>query len=295
MKKYLCLLLALVCILLSGCSAYQGLLDDPISEQYLTRILSAAQTQDAAAMKGLFFVGVADDATIEAAFAQLNALWGEAEHTYKAVGRYTKYNTSAAIQHWVESTYLVDCNGTKTYVFLARLPDDSLGASLIGLHWVDADAYDRQATPSGAISRIGEFNLSQWALLALSVLFFAFTVFTTINCIRAKIRRKPFWVLLILLGYGYLVFGWLTGGVEFRIGVCLIDYSRWTVSYTGENEIRILLPLGAAIYWFMRNRLMARYETYQKKRRGQGEPGLVDEQPELAQDCAEALTEEDPR
>ncbi len=89
-----------------------------------------------------------------------------------------------------------------------------------------------------------------------SLLVLAFTVWMIVDCVRRRMLKKPLWIIVILLCFSLTV---LTGGktldLSFMVGLC-VQASRATINYDYPAiATRILLPVGAILYFFLRKRL----------------------------------------
>lgn len=99
---------------------------------------------------------------------------------------------------------------------------------------------------------LAEKEVQHYVMLILSMGIPLFILITLIICIRTKLRkRKWFWIVFILIGFGKLGFNWTTGQILFNplsfsvqlFGVAVFKqglYAPWIMS--------ISLPLGALIF-----------------------------------------------
>lgn len=109
-------------------------------------------------------------------------------------------------------------------------------------------------------------NIALWTLTGLSV---ALMVFMVMDCAKRKLNAKPLWLILILLGHLKLYVSTLKGSFSggFHIGN-LVPYSELTAYESGVFDLRIILPVGALVYFFLRSRLTASYEKEQAEKKG---------------------------
>ncbi len=118
---------------------------------------------------------------------------------------------------------------------------------------------------TGTLATLGQFNLPQWGLLLLSILGMALVIWMVIDCARRKLNAKALWIILILIGHlRFSVTGLVTElSTDFRIGAFL-PYSRLLLYEDGTFALSLVLPVGAAVYFFMRKWLTEKYEEPMK-------------------------------
>lgn len=123
-------------------------------------------------------------------------------------------------------------------------------------------------------------NIALWTLTGLSV---ALVVFMVIDCAKRKLNAKPLWLILILVGHLKLYVSTLQGrfSAGFHIGT-IVPYSELTAYESGVFDLRIILPVGALVYFFLRSRLTESYEKEQAKKKGAAltEPESAEPHPE---------------
>ena len=123
-------------------------------------------------------------------------------------------------------------------------------------------------------------NIALWTLTGLSV---ALIVFMVIDCAKRKLNAKPLWLILIPVGHLKLYVSTLQGrfSAGFHIGT-IVPYSELTAYESGVFDLRIILPVGALVYFFLRSRLTEIYEKEQAKKEGAAltEPESAEPHPE---------------
>ena len=96
-----------------------------------------------------------------------------------------------------------------------------------------------------------------WALLLLNVLSLGFVAFAIVDCSRLKIKRKALWILLLV--FGFVTLGATVSGSMFRIHFnfsWLTNYSALIRYGSGTAVIRLMLPIGAIVYFCTRRSLL---------------------------------------
>lgn len=97
----------------------------------------------------------------------------------------------------------------------------------------------------------------QWGVLLLNVVVLGLVVFALVDCCRQKIRNKVLWILLLVLGF--VTVGTTVSATGFRLNF----HVGWITAYsalirygTGAVTVRLMLPVGAIIYFAKRRSLL---------------------------------------
>ncbi len=93
-------------------------------------------------------------------------------------------------------------------------------------------------------------------LTVVSIVVLALTVWMIVDCVRRPLKRKPLWILLILLGISLTVtVGPNTSNLSFFVGI-LLQFSSSTVNMAIPAMItRVIIPVGPIIYLCLRKRM----------------------------------------
>ncbi len=98
-------------------------------------------------------------------------------------------------------------------------------------------------------------DIASIVLIVFSLLVAAFTVWMLIDCIRRKISKKALWIILILLCFSFS----LTIGQQFAlnvgVGVFVMPSSAAADPALLSLTVKMILPIGALIYFFIRKHL----------------------------------------
>ena len=126
---------------------------------------------------------------------------------------------------------------------------------LYSFHVTTEDALD--PTFSGTLMTLADANPFQWAMIGFSAICLLFSVIMLIDCAKRRIKRKPLWILLILIGMLTLSLSYAEGQLNFNgnIGVFLFSYSYLKLFTTGAWTFRLVLPVGSILYLIFRKRL----------------------------------------
>ena len=103
-------------------------------------------------------------------------------------------------------------------------------------------------------------------LSIVSLAVIAFNVWMLVDCIKRKMNRKVWMVILTLLTFN-LAFVSGNGGFHTSFGVDLFwAFTSLKASIPDETvTLKIVIPLGALLYFFQRKQLTAQYEKSQKE------------------------------
>jgi hypothetical protein len=142
---------------------------------------------------------------------------------------------------------------TERLLFNTVLLKEAGQVSIIGIHI--------SLIPDSLI-KANEFTLahkgfSQYLILALAILFPAFSLLVLVLCLRARIGPwKWVWAAFILCGVTRLAINWTTGELDFQfLSIQLLSADAFAQPY-GPWVISVSLPLGAILFLIIyRNRL----------------------------------------
>lgn len=119
----------------------------------------------------------------------------------------------------------------------------------------------RQVIVSGSLMMLGESNSIQKMLGYFSALEFAFILLTLFDCGIRRVKRPVLWPVLIGLGVFSIGLLLAKSGPEFQFSI--VRYSRYTawLKYWNEtNEVRLMVPFGAILYWIYRKKISVKLE-----------------------------------
>ncbi len=127
----------------------------------------------------------------------------------------------------------------------------------------------------------------QWAMILLNLVVVAVVVLAIVDCSRRNIKKKALWIIIIVLGM--LLVGITTAetGNRFNLGLGLFNYSSLIVYGSGKTVLRLLVPVGAIVYFALR-------KTLEDKEAQQSQEPIYEQQ-FFAEEANEELTENAPR
>ena len=254
MKKIWCLLLALMLVLLTGCSLsgeqLMEELNDPQLQQKTQTVLDCmlAQDVDGAWMQ---MVSACTKEEFKAFYEQVKPLL-ETVDTYTLEPSYVQVNVTNGV-HNKSIRYLLTAGETELWVTAV---EEEGADSLVGFHIYMV------TRETGTLATAKENDALQWVLITIGLLEIAFMIVMLIDCIRHKMKKKWLWILLILLG-GIIVLLNVTPqnmGVRFNYGFFLNCYTALIKYNTGGFTFRLYIPAGAIAYLCLRKSLFKKWE-----------------------------------
>lgn len=186
---------------------------------------------------------VADEEAFRELYGSVRELLGgETEYTLKLTG-WRGTVAQGVSTHTVAYTMTL-ANGERLQVTFAQTQGiEGLSAFYI--------APDSSTKASGVINVIAKLLIG-----ALSIAVIVFTVLMIVDCAKRKIKLKALWIIIILLGVGI---GISLGGANLSlngfIGL-MVSMSKISVAQ-GGFVIRLMIPVGAIVYFFVRKKLRA--------------------------------------
>ena len=131
------------------------------------------------------------------------------------------------------------------------------GESLSGFYATEADInLKTYIVTSGTLSTLDQTTGWQWVALAVSLLEIAFIFWMTIDCILRKMDGKYLWLTVILLGIVSLSFSFGDGSFDWAFNVSfMFGYTALIEHIDALVSLRVMLPLGTLVYFFLRKRM----------------------------------------
>ena len=115
--------------------------------------------------------------------------------------------------------------------------------------------YLARIPPKGFLKDIPRFNDVQWFFFIMGVLSYGFVIFMIVLCIRDKIKKKPLFILMMLVQATVTLR--VGGGAFLYFGVTTPTVFSGHLIYPNGNKITtLLIPLGAIIYRSIRQKLI---------------------------------------
>ncbi len=195
-------------------------------------------------------VDITDKTQFQSVFPSLCAYVSGVE-TYKLVqkGWYARVNNGVSSY---EATFEMKTNKETYYVTGVEMEGHE------GLyHFSITLASESEFVFTGTLTTLEGANLAQWGMIVFSVACIVFMLIMLIDCCKRKIKYKPLWIILILLGA--VVFTVKASGNQlnfnFSIALLLFSYSYLQIFASGASVFRLVLPIGAILYLIFRKKL----------------------------------------
>lgn len=156
-----------------------------------------------------------------------------------------------------ETTQYILLSDSKQLVISANMEKDT--TKLAGFQVGEPEEnLKKYIETSGTLSTLDATKGWQWAALAASLLEVAFVIWMAVDCALRKIDSKFLWLSLILLGIVSLSFSFGDGSFGWNFNVSFIfGYTAYIGHIHNLMSLRIMLPAGAVVYFFLRKRLKA--------------------------------------
>jgi hypothetical protein len=92
-------------------------------------------------------------------------------------------------------------------------------------------------------------SIVHYSIFGFTIIIPLFIIFSLIQCIRTKIKRKWLWLLFILIGIGQITLNWTDGNVGFNpLSIQLLGAGVLKASMFAPWTFTVSIPLGAI--WF---------------------------------------------
>lgn len=261
-KLLLTVLLLLSCLCLTGCQLTEEL-QTALTDGALALVAEKAEETRADALTRQFLDGVlAGDAEaclaamtelvtpeeMQAALPQMQALL-PAEDSYTLTPMHFSFNTSGGV---TRSTFQFKLEIGGEY-FLVQTQQVSTEDRLrnINITPAAADGWD--------VAKAESQPPALWTLLSLllTLATLAITLWALVHCIRHTMKRKWLWLLLVILGSVMLTLTLNGSQLSFRLNFGLYLVASQIVPQAGSVALKLVLPIGPAIYLMRRKALTA--------------------------------------
>jgi len=241
-------------LLFCGCSALLESMEDAQSRQITEAILDALIADDFQAAYGQVNQ-VCTEAEFKPVFTQLKALLGDADsYTLKllSINANSRLNNGQTFRT-VSSNYEMTTRNGRIIVSIQM--EDTLG--LRSFHLTPYEQTDYYIT--GTLETLGQSSAVQWVFLLLNVIAIGLTVLALVDCLRHKFKYKALLVLLLI--FGFVSIGATIASTNFRLNFIfgwITAYSALIRYGSGAVMLRLMLPIGAVVYFLMRRSLLAK-------------------------------------
>lgn len=109
------------------------------------------------------------------------------------------------------------------------------------------------------------FGVLHICFILLIGLIIGFIIYTIIDILKSKLKRKWCWVLLSLLGFCALSLNWATADISFKFfTIKLFSFSFTQMDISSPWLLDVSIPLGAIIYWIKKPRIIFEMESKER-------------------------------
>lgn len=213
------------------------------------QMMDAMIANDAEAALALFSDAV-DKAAFRTSFSELSKhANGISSYTLKQIG--WRSGIENGIQYY-QASFEMKCE-KGVFTVIAMEAEGHRGLYSFRLISGSADIY------TGTLTTLKGANAAQYALIVLSAVSIAFGIWMIADCIKHKMKNtakwyKPLWIAIIAIGM--LVFTFTCGAAKtnlsVNLGMLFGAYSYWKIYASGAYILRIVIPVGAIVYFFKR-------------------------------------------
>ncbi len=287
MKKYLkTIMLTFIALILAvsfaSCSGMEEMFEDEeISKD--TRAMLDALIEDDFNAAYSTVSGICTKEQFKPTYDQMRqALNGATTYTIKLNSFHKNFQSDVTV---ITASYKVE---TDKGIFLIEVASQSDNKHLTAFYIAPFEKTDLYYT--GTLGTMDGASLFQWIMLLLNLISLAVIVFAIIKCAKADMRFKGLWIAIIAVGMLAIVY--TTQGtiknLAFNFGFSFFgNYSALIVYGSGKTVCRVLLPIGAILFFALRKFIVNNQENTPAPPTTQGS---VDEQP--AQMFAQVSVEE---
>lgn len=246
-------LLAVLVLLLSGCTALvQGFENEELRD-HTDVMLNAVLMNDSDAAYTLVS-DICSKTEFEPVFDEMyNLLKGVEGYELKLISIYKKSNFDNGKSVTVtDSVYEMQTQGKKYVVSVQKRSDVEKLSSFYITPYEKTNLYY-----TGVIQNMKGASFLQWGFLLSNLVIIALMVFALVDCCRHKIKLKPLWIIIILLGA--LSLGATITATSFHFNFNLVWFAAYNafVRYGGgQVTVRLVIPWGIALYFVLRHWLI---------------------------------------
>ncbi|MBQ8057560.1 MAG: hypothetical protein IJ275_04420 [Ruminococcus sp.] len=263
MKKYKVLLtsvlIVLLAVLCSGCSSILNKMENKEIRTYTETMVDAIIAKDFDTAYSLI-----EDACTKDEFAQVYndmevLLYDVKSYELKFAGFYSNTNISGGKSvTTLSTTYEMTDDADKVYVISVESSSEYEKLS----HF-DIQLYENtKLYVTGTIGGMKNASTLQWIMMLLNIPVLGLVIFAVIDCSRQKIKRKALWLVLIILGLVTFSLTLSTSNIHLNVNLgWLINYCAFIKYGDGSMILRFMLPVGAIMYFIMRNHLIKKAST----------------------------------
>ena len=258
-KRFGCLILALLLLLLCGCSLIGRVKETATAKQeemddLLVQFMTCVQNNDVMGAASLAY----DPIEMQRTFSTITDYWPvKSTDTYEACGLNYHTNISNGDQSFRETraVYKVHSDG-EDYQVIMITRSDADGDGIVSFNVVRVDdLIEAGIEPETSQFPVAKKSFGQWCFTAFWILSCIACIVTIIDIVRKKPRLWGLWILCALFFFGFSL-NKGPNNLNFGVKFGLLNSTEWVRTMDGSNYYQICAPLGAIIYWIRRKSLL---------------------------------------
>ncbi len=249
----------IISVFCSGCSAFMDSVENQELRSYTEIMIDAIIAKDFDTAYSMI-----DDACSKDEFARVCTnmevlLYDVESYKLEFTGVYKNINFhNGKTVNTLSATYKMTDNTDRVYIISVES-----NSEFEKLSYFEIQPYENTKLYStGAINSMKDASPIQWVILLSNLVSIAVVIFAVIDCSRQKIKKKTLWLIIIILGL--LTFGVTlsTSSLYFKLNISWFNnYSAFIKYGDGSMILRFMLPVGAIVYFIMRNHLIKKAAT----------------------------------
>lgn len=249
-----CALLLVFVFAFGGCSRLANAFDNDEVHGYTEAMLDAILANDVNAGYALVD-DIASKEAFESSFFSMREMLKDVK-AYELSVLSIYFNSgiqNGERKKTVNAVYQMD---TDAGAFVIQVKTDSTYEELSAFYITPFEKTDYYSV--GTLSNMKGATLLQWAFLLSNLLSVAFCIFALADCLRHKMKYKPLLVALIVLGFVSFTLSVATSTLNFNFNFSLFRYSALIRYGGGTVALRMMLPVGALLYFLLRKKMMVK-------------------------------------
>ncbi len=252
-KLFIVFMVLVFVLLLSGCSALVQSFENKELRDHTDVMLNAVLMNDPDAAYTLVS-DICSKSEFDPVFSKMYDMLKDVE-SYElkliSINQKSSFNDGKGVTT-TDSVYEMKAQGKKYIVSVQKRSDFEKLSSFYVTPYEKTNLYY-----TGVIQNMKDASLLQWGFLLSNLVVIALMVIALIDCCRHKIKLKPLWVVIILLGA--LSLGATISASSFHFNFNLMWFAAYTafVRYGGgQVTVRFVIPWGIALYFVLRHWLI---------------------------------------
>ena len=250
--KSICVIILAILMLFAGCAAVLDKAENKEIRQNTEVILDALIANDFQSAYSLF-QDFCTEEEFRPTFSQMQEFLAGTD-TYElkllSINTYASLSDGQSV-HTTSSVYEMTTQDKQIIVSVRMVDQMGLNAFYLTPYELTDYYY------TGTLTHMQNATATQWVFLLLNVIAVGLAFYALLDCCRQNIQKKALWILLIILGFVSVGFTVSDTVLRFNFNIgWLTAYSAIIRYGSGTILLRLMLPLGAVIYFIKRRALL---------------------------------------